>query len=115
MTAIVNFRVRKNVREVQYFLGLAGYYRKFIKNFATVVKLSSELTKADNNFEWSKRCQKAFEKLKKFMVEAPLLRYLDFHKEFTLTNDASNVGLGAILLQEGHPCCYIYRKSKVNI
>ena len=107
--AVKNFKQPKNVTEVQSFLGLAGYYRKFIKNFSHIAKPLTELTKKGNTFCWVEKHTKAFEQLKQLLCKAPVLRYPDYAKEFTLTTDASNVGLGAVLSQEGHPCCFISR------
>ena len=93
------------------FLGLAGYYRKFIRNFSKIAKPLTELIKKDAPFHWTDRQQNAFETLKQKLCEAPVLKYPDFNKNFVLTTDASNEGLGAILSQsqDGHPCCYISR------
>ena len=90
-------------------MGLSGYYRKFIKNYSTIAKPLSELTKDKTPFKWTPECQEAFDTLKGKLCASPVLKYPDFSKEFTLTTDASNVGLGAILSQEGHPCYYISR------
>lgn len=92
---------------MQSFLGLAGYYRKFIKNFSHIAKPSTELTKKNNKFFWTSKHTNAFEELEELLCKAPILRFPDYEKEFMLTTDASNVGLGAVLLQEGYPCCFI--------
>ena len=91
------------------FLGLAGYYRKFIKNFSTIAKPLTESTKKDLPFEWSPDCETSFLKLKECLCTAPVLKYPNYTKTFTLTTDSSNVGLGANLSQNGHPVCYISR------
>ena len=107
--AVVNFKLPTTPTEVKSFLGLSGYYRKFILNYSTIAKPLTELTKENSTFKWTIQCQNAFDDLKHLLCSAPVLRYPDFSKEFTLTTDASNTGLGAILSQEGHPCCYISR------
>lgn len=107
--AIKNFKAPTNVKEVQCFLGLAGYYRKFIKNFSHIAKPLTTLIKKDNPFNWSEKHHEAFNTLKNALCTAPVLRFPDYNKEFTLTTDASNVGLGAVLSQDGHPCCFISR------
>ena len=107
--AVKNFKQPKDVTEIQSFLGLAGYYRKFIKNFSHIAKPLTELTKKNNTFYWTDKHTKAFNQLKELLCTAPVLRYPDYEKEFTLTTDASNIGLGAVLSQEGHPCCFISR------
>ena len=95
--------------QIQSFFGLAGYYRKFIKNISRIAKPLTDLTKKDNPFKWINKYQEAFENLKEILCTAPVLRFPDCKKEFTLTTDASNVGLGAVLSQDGHLCCFISR------
>ena len=90
------------------FLGLAGYYRKFIKDFSKITKPLTDLTKLNKQWNWTGDCQNAFNILKQKLIERPVLRYPDFSKQFTLT-DASNYGIEAVLSQEGHPCCYVSR------
>ena len=107
--AVKEFRIPANVTEIQSFLGLAGYYRKFIKNFSHKAKPLTDLTKKDNPFKWLKKHQEAFENLKEILCTAPVLRFPDYKKEFTLITDASNVRLEAVLSQDGHPCCFISR------
>ena len=115
--AVLNFKKPSNPTDVQAFLGLSGYYRKFIKNFSTRAKPLTELTKKNQPFYWTEACEKAFQDLKNCLCSSPVLRYPNYSKEFTLTTDASNVGLGGILSQDGHPCCYISRtlnKPEIN-
>lgn len=107
--AVKEFRLPRNPTEVKSFLGLAGYYRKFIRNFVKIAKPLTELTKKDVPFHWTDGQQRAFDELKTKLCGESLLRYPDFTKEFPLTTDASNEGLRAILSQNGHPCCYISR------
>ena len=97
--AVVDFPVPDDVERVRSFLGLAGYYRDFVHNFAKVAKPLTELTEKNRAFKWSVQCQQAFQKLKDALVTAPVLAYPDFSKEFILTTDASDVGLGAVLSQ----------------
>lgn len=106
---VKNFKIPKTPTNIKSFLGLAGYYRKFIKNFSKIAKPLTDLIKKDTPFHWTEKQQIAFETLKDKLCTAPILQYPDFDKTFTLTTDASNDGLGAILSQEGHPCCYISR------
>lgn len=110
LSAVQDFRRPSNVKEVQSFLGLCGYYRKFIKNFATVAHPLYRLTRKNVPFIWSDICEEAFQALKRYMCSPPVLKQPNLEKTFILTTDASNVGLGAILSQEGHPCCYIFRR-----
>lgn len=110
ISAVLDFKKPDNVKETQSFLGLCGYYRKFIKDFATIAYPLYRLTRKKSPFLWTDLCEAAFKKLKELMCNPPVLRQPDFKKEFTLTTDASNVGLGAILSQDGHPCCYVSRR-----
>ena len=86
---------------------LKGHNGKFIKKFSALAKPLIELTKKENIFDWTKDCQKAFDTLKQKLCKAPVLRYLNYTKVFLLTTDASNQVLGAVLSQDGHPCCHI--------
>nr|XP_012152955.1 PREDICTED: uncharacterized protein LOC105664165 [Megachile rotundata] len=109
LEAIENFKIPKTPTHVKSFLGLTGYYRKFIRNFSKIAKPLIDLTKKDTPFHWTDKQQLAFNTLKQKLCESPVLQYSDYDKPFTLTTDASNEGLGAILSQDGHPCCYISR------
>lgn len=110
--SVKEFPIPKNPKEIKSFLGLAGYYRRFIKNFSTIAKPLTELTKKDRSFDFNTKCKRAFQNIKEKLISAPVLKFPDFEKKFTLTTDASNTGLGAILSQEGHPICYMSRTLK---
>ena len=86
--------------EVWQFLGLAGYYRKFIKGFATIAKPLHRLTEKNVVFKWTSDCQEAFEELRQQLVSPPILAFPDYQKPFILDTDASNLGIGAVLSQE---------------
>lgn len=100
--AIKNFKNPKTVTDIKSFLGLTGYYRKFIRNFSKIAKPLIGLTKKETPFHWTNEQQTAFDNLKDKLCNAPVLQYPDFTRQFTLTTDASNEGLGAILSQDGH-------------
>ena len=89
-----------NQTEVRSFLGLCGYYRKFIKGYAETAKPLHTLTENGRPFVWTEECQVAFEKLKKYLTEAPILAYPDFTKDFILDTDASGNSIGAVLSQK---------------
>ena len=85
--------------KLRSFLGLAGYYRRFIPQFATMAAPLTELTKKGIPFKWTEQHQTAFETLRALLCSAPILAYPQFDRPFILQTDASNVGLGAVLAQ----------------
>ena len=107
MSAIKNSKELKTVKDVQSFLGLSAYYRKFIKNFLSIARPLTKLTQKDTIFDWTSNCEKAFYDLKNALISAPVLRFPNFKEQFTLTTDALNQGLGAVLSQNGHPYLFI--------
>ncbi|XP_041102688.1 uncharacterized protein LOC121313985 [Polyodon spathula] len=114
--ALVDTPVPRTKAQVRSLLGLAGYYRRFIPEFSTIVSPLIDLTKksAPNTVKWSDECQEAFDMIKRILCQAPALVSPDFDREFILQTDASDVGLGAVLSQEidgvEHPVLYISRK-----
>ena len=88
-----------NKKEVQRFLGLASYYRRFVKDFASVAKPLHQLVEKNREFRWTQQCQEAFEQLRQKLVSAPVLSFPDFSKPFVLDTDASDTGIGAVLSQ----------------
>ncbi len=96
---IRNYPQPRNVRNIREFLGLASYYRKFIRGFAHIAAPLSKLTQKGIAFIWSADCEKAFRKLINRLLNPPVLRFPDFKKRFRLSTDASNVGIGAVLFQ----------------
>lgn len=112
--AISKFPIPKTKKELMRFLGMAGYYRKFCRNFASVISPLTELLRHNAKYEWSDLCNSAFCRVKTMLSTSPVLCTPDFSQGFTLTIDASDVGAGAILQQmvDGvlHPVAY-YSKS----
>ena len=101
----------KAVTAIRSFLGMAGWYRKFIPNFAHIAKPLYQLTKINVKFEWTNECQKSFELIRDALVSSPVLAVADANKSYVLHTDASDVAMGAILMQtddEGnlHPIAY---------
>ena len=96
---VKNFPRPKNVSELCGFIGLASYYRRFIKDFAIITAPLHKLFKKDTIYQWNPACQEAFDTLKQKLITAPILIYPDFEKEFILFTDASYSGLGAVLAQ----------------
>lgn len=89
----------RNKKQVQSFLGLVNYYRKFIQGCAEMSLPLTKLTRKDSVFDWSTECNEAFEALKTAITSPPVLAYPDFEREFIVTTDASNTCLGAVLSQ----------------
>ncbi|RVW98465.1 Transposon Tf2-8 polyprotein [Vitis vinifera] len=92
------------------FLGLANYYRRFIKGYSKTVSPLTDLLKKDNQWDWSRQCQMAFESLKEAMSTEPVLRLPDLDLPFEVQTDASDRALGGVLVQEGHPVAFESRK-----
>ncbi|XP_066374965.1 uncharacterized protein [Miscanthus floridulus] len=98
------------VTQIRSFLGLAGFYRRFVRDFSSIAAPLHELTKKDVPFAWSDLQEVAFSTLKDKLTNSPLLQLPDFTKVFELECDASGIGLGAVLLQEGKPVAYFSEK-----
>lgn len=96
---INNYPTQKNSKDIKSFLGLVGYYRKFIQNFSKMAKPLTELLKQGQPFIWTDRCQETFSFFKEVLTEEPLLQHPDFSKPFVVTSDASNIAIGAVLSQ----------------
>lgn len=89
----------RNVDEVRLFMGLEGYYRRFIRNFSHISYPITSLQRKGKKFEWKEECEASFEKLKKFMTHAPMLQIEYPDKEFVVCIDACKRGLGGVLMQ----------------
>ncbi len=109
--AIVDWEPPKLVPTLRSFLGLASYYHKFIKNFAKIAAPSTNLLKKSAvTYEWEEACDEAFETLKGILVKAPVLKLLDFDKDFEIHSDASNFAIGGVLVPEGRPVAFESKK-----
>jgi GR25 family glycosyltransferase involved in LPS biosynthesis len=87
-----------SMTDVRSFLGMAGYYRRFIENFSKIAKPMTELLKNNTKFEWSEACEKSFQELKRRLTTTPVLTLPDIKKDFLVYYDASNQGLGCVLM-----------------
>lgn len=115
VSAINEFSIPTTRRELRRFLGMAGYYRSFCRNFSSVVHPLTSLLSPSRAFVWSPECQHSFDSVKALLCSTPVLAAPDFALPFKLEVDASAVGAGAVLLQEDknhveHPVCYFSRK-----
>ena len=116
-------------KEVKQFLGLIGYYRKFVPRFANVARPLTNLTRFDQPFEWSDKCQASFKLLKEALIKEPILRFPDPNKPYTLYTDASKYAWSCVLTQQythdmdnrqivvNHPITYdsgLFKGSQLN-
>ena len=117
--AIMDFPSPSSKKEVLRFLGMCGFYRKFVPNFSEVVAPLTDLLKKGVKFDWSEACEIAFQKLKAVLMSDPVLEAPNFEKPFQLAVDASDVGIGAVLLQKDNsdilkPVSYYSKKLNIH-
>jgi hypothetical protein len=109
---ILDWKPPTSVTQVRSFLGLAGYYRRFIPNLSKISKPITELLKKYNKYMWSKGCDDAFNTLKKLLTASPMLAQPDIAKPFDIYCNASDTGLGCVLMQEGQVISYSSRQLR---
>lgn len=109
ITAVTTWPTPGSVKDVHSFLGLAGYYRKFVRNFGVIAKPLTKLLRKNTIFHWTSTHEQSFQALKQALVSAPVLALPNFHRPFSIETDASDSGIGAVLTQDGHPLAYISR------
>ncbi|WVZ84564.1 hypothetical protein U9M48_031589 [Paspalum notatum var. saurae] len=109
---VLNWKQPETVTEIRSFLGLAGYYRRFIKDFSKTVKPMTSLTKKNAKYLWYPKCEEDFTSLKQSLTSAPVLAQPDVTKPFDVYCDASGNGLGCVLMQEGRVIAYASRQLR---
>ena len=129
LDCIQHIPVLKNMKEIKQFLGLSGYYRKFVPRFANISRPLATLTKKDKKFKWTPECQKSFDLLKETLCGEPLLKYADTSKPYTLYTDASKFSWAGVLTEShttvidgkstttDHPATFVsslFRGSQLN-
>ena len=110
--AIVDWKPPTNITKVRNFLGLAGYYRKFVEGFSKIATPLTKLTRKEEKFIWSEACQNSFDELKQRLTTAPVLTLPSGSEGFTVYCDASKQGLGCVLMQHDRVIAYASRQLK---
>ena len=101
-----------NATEIRSFLGLAGYYRRFVKGFASMAQPMTKLTGKDVPFVWSRECEEGFVSLKEMLTSTPVLALPEHGEPYMVYTDASGVGLGCVLMQRGKVIAYASRQLR---
>jgi len=109
---VLSWNPPQDVSEIRSFLGMAGYYRRFIEGFSKIAKPMTSLLEKEAKFVWTEECQASFEELKKRLTTAPVLVLPDIAKAFSVYCDASRQGLGCVLMQEGRVVAYASRQLR---
>ena len=121
LESIAKMPVPQNAKQVKQFLGLVGYYRKFVPRFSDIARPLTQFTQKNEGFNWTTECDKCFHMLKDYLQEAPILRYLDPSADYILYTDASKYAYAGVLTQSidgtDHPVAYtsgLFRGSQLN-
>jgi hypothetical protein len=107
--AVLKWERPTSVTEIRSFLGLAGYYRRFIKGFPLIATPLTQLTRKKKKWVWSEECEKSFQELKRRLTTAPMLTLPLGTEGFVVCSDASGKGLGCVLMQHGKVIAYALR------
>ena len=103
-----------NITEIRSFLGLAGYYRRFVDGFSQLSAPLTKLTRKGIRYIWTKECEDSFQELKRRLVKAPILTLPTGNEGFVIYSDASRKGLGCVLMQKEKVIAYTSRQLKPN-
>lgn len=112
INTIMDWPIPKDVADIRSFMGLAGYYRRFVEGFSRVAYPITSLQKKGRTFKWTPECQQSFERLKHLLTSAPILSIADPNKDYVVCTDASREGVGGVLMQEGKVIAYELRKLR---
>ncbi|GJV62804.1 putative reverse transcriptase domain-containing protein [Tanacetum coccineum] len=112
--AVKNWKAPRTLTEVRSFLGLAGYYRRFIENFSKIAKSLTILTQKCKTFDWGEEQELAFQTLKDKLCNAPVLALPNGPEDFVVYCDASGIRLGCVLMQRGKVIAYVSRQLKIH-
>ena len=112
--AVLKWERPTNMTEIRSFLRLAGYYRRFIKGFSTIAAPMTHLTRKETKWEWTSECESSFQELKRRLTTALVLTLPSGKEGFVIYSDASNKGLGCVLMQHGRVIAYVSRQLKTH-
>jgi len=112
IAAVVEWPRPTNITEVRSFLGMAGYYRRFVQDFSKIATPLTQLLRKDHKFEWTGECETSFQELKQRLVTAPVLVIPEGNEGYVIYSDASHHGLGCVLMQHGRVVAYASRQLK---
>ncbi|XP_073039338.1 uncharacterized protein [Primulina eburnea] len=110
--AVINWPTPTNISDICSFLGLAGYYRRFIEGFSIIARPMTQLTQKDRRFVWTDECESSFQTLKENLTTAPVLALPSGSSGYVVCSDASLIGLGCVLMQNGRVIAYASRQLK---
>jgi hypothetical protein len=106
---VLDWKSLRSATQIHSLLGLVGYCRRFIPNFSKIAKPMTKLLENDAKFKWSPQCEEVFLTLKKLLTTAPVLVQPDIKKSFDVYCDASDTGIGGVLMQDCHAIAYASR------
>ena len=112
MKAIAEWKQPTNVIEIHSFLGLAGYYQRFIEGFSKIARPMTALTQKGKEFKWTEACEKSLQELKTQLITTPILTLPDIGRSFIVYCGASRQGLGCVLMQDDKVVAYASRQLK---